>query len=589
MADRVCYPPERHYGFRCRNCSKSEFLGRRYSCWFCADYNVCGECFDANRLPEAPQHLYYHPLSVYYAYAEYQLYFGGEPFYGDHKVEQSFKCALCDERGLTTANLYKHLLQSHRSHRDHKAYLTLVNALHLADSAMGQTLSQVSGHTPPVRAPNTASVRAPPGGNNTQNDQRPQQLFEAAFNLALMVLQLDTMDSTAADFPDRCHEILQQSEALLVQHSNSRLPDMEAIESYVRVIEDQVVASMADRRQRLGGASGSHRLARLGAIGPASTTATSAIGMRAATPALVDRQTAMVRRPMARRTGEPIGMALQAAVAASSSSGKAGSVVAKQRQVPTQVKAQGCQAAKKISTVIASPLKDKRFLCSKLVGDDKANGQKWESKLLKASFIEAIFCSMLADEELIQLPSGLPWPVNFLSATQGRMPNAVEPSGNFKPNGEVLLYPVQPMELMEHFYRGLAEYKTWMANQNVPADVAADSKAIEGSVESSSSPYFPSLSDAIPHVDSASDDLESGNSNQSGNEAVGASGAPEEKASELPAEENDGDLGGFEEDEDEESCEDENGDVGEEASGSDFSESAVSQIADLIDMVMQDE
>ncbi|KRJ97493.1 uncharacterized protein LOC26534493 [Drosophila yakuba] len=580
MADLMRYPPERHYGFRCRNCSKSEFLGRRYSCWFCADYHVCGECYDANRLPEAPQHLYYHPLSVYYTYAEYQLYFGGEPFYGDHKVAQSYKCALCDERGLSTANLYKHLLQSHRTHRDHKAYLTLVNAIYLADSTMGQSLLQASGPTPSVRAPNSASARAPPGGNSSRNEQRPQQLFEAAFNLAMMVLQLDTMDSTASDFPDRCHEILQQSEALLVQHSNSRLPDIEAIESYVRVIEDQVVASMADRRRRLGGSSGSHRPVRFGAIGSASNAA-PAIGMRAATPVLVDRQTAMPRRQTTRRTGEPLGMVLQSAVAAASGSGKAGSVVAKHRQVSTQVKTQGCQATKKIPAVIVSPLKDKRFLCAKLLGDEKAKGQKWETNSLKASFIEAIFCSMLADEELIRLPSGLPWPVNFLTVTQG-MSNAVEPSGNLKPNGEVLLYPVKPVELMEKFYRGFANYKTWMGNQNVPAEMTADRRAIEGSVEGSSSP---DLND-IPYADSGSDDLESGNSNQSVNEAVDASGAPEEKASELPVEENDEDLDGLEEEE--ESCEDENGDEGEEASGSEFSESAV-MAGGLIDMVMQEE
>ncbi|KQS70609.1 uncharacterized protein LOC26526978 [Drosophila erecta] len=561
MADRMRYPPERHYGFRCRNCSKSEFLGRRYSCWFCTDYNLCGECFDANRLPEAPQHLYYHPLTVYYAYAEYQLYFGGEPFQGDHLVAQSYKCALCDERGLSTANLYKHLLQSHSTHCDHKAYLTLVNALYLADSAMGQSTSQASGRTLPVRAPNSASARPLPGGS-TRNEQRPQQLFEAAFNLALMVLQLDTIDSTAADFPERCHEILQQSEALIVQHSNSRMPEMGAIESYVRVIEDQVVASMAVRRQRLGG--------------PGSSTA-SAIGMSAGAPALVNRQTGTVRRQTARRTGEPIGMALQAAVASSSSSARTGSVVAKHRPVPTQSKAQGTQPAKKLSTVIASPLKDKRFLCSKLVWDEKANGKKWETKLLKVSFIEAIFCSMLADEELAQLPCGLPWTGNFLSATQ-EMSHAVKPSGNFKPNGEVLLYPVQPVELMANFYKGLAEYKTWMS---YPAEMTADSKAIEGSVEPTGSPFFASFND-IPSADSGSDDLESGNSNQSGNEAVDATGAPEEKASELPAEEN-----GLEEEE--ESCEDENGDEGDEASGSDFSESGVSQIIGFIDMVMQDE
>lgn len=557
MAHQMRNPPERHFGHRCENCKISDFQGRRYTCRFCAEYTLCGKCFDANHLPASPQHRYYHPMSVYYAYAEYQLYFGGEPFCGDHKVAQSYKCALCDVRGLSTAHLFMHLLQEHRDHRDHDAYLSLVNTLYIADNGMEQQVPvpQPSSQTRSTRSRNLASVR-PVAGGNTRSEQRTEQVFDSALSLALMVVQLDNMDSTAADFPERCYEILQQTETVLMQHRSSRVPDMEAIESFVRVIEDQVVTSMADRRQRLGASSSSlHRLTRIEAISPGTNTAL-AMGMRAAMPVLVDQPTTMVRRQTARRTGEPIGIALQSAVASSSRSGKAGSSsgVAK-----AQTKTQGDQPTKKVSTVITSPLKDKRFLCSKLVS---GNGQKWESKLLKATFTEAMFCSMLADEELFQPPIGLPWTANF-------MLDAVEPSGSVKPNGKLLLYPVKTKELMERFYRGLAEYKTWIGYQTEPT---AESKATELPSASTSSAYFTVLED-IPYADSGSDDLESS--------------ASEEMASDLHGEGNDDDLAGLEEDK--ESGEEENGDEDDGASDSDFSESAISQITDFIDMVIQDE
>ncbi|KMY88473.1 uncharacterized protein LOC27208569 [Drosophila simulans] len=557
MAQQMRIPPERHFGHRCVNCKISDFLGRRYTCRFCADYTLCGKCFDDNRLPDSPQHCYYHPMSVYYAFAEYELYFGGEPFRGDHKVAQSYKCALCDVRGLSTANLYRHLQQEHRTHRDHNAYMSLVNALHMADNVMEQPVPvpvpQPLSQTRSNRARNLASLRTVAGGNT-----RPEQLFNAAFNLVLLVVQLDNMDSTADDFPERCFEILQQTETVLMQHRSSRAPDTETIESFVRVVEDQVVASMADRRQRLGGFA-LPRLTRGEAIAPGANAL--AMSLRDAMPVVFDRATTMVHRPTARRAREPIGLPPKLAVSSSSGSGKAAS--SSGQKVPTQTSAQGEKSTKKMSTVIISPLKDKRFLCSKLV---RGNAQKMETKLHKATFTEAIFCSMLADEELFQPPIGLPWTANFMSG-------AVEPLSGVNPNGKLLLYPVKTKELMESFYQGLAEYKTWMGLDQT--DPTADSKATEVPVPPNSSAYF-AVFDDIPYADSGSDDLESGNSNES-----------EEMASDLLAEEDDDDL--VELEEYKESGEEENEDEGDEALDSDFSESAISQITDFIEMVIQDE
>ncbi|KRF98434.1 uncharacterized protein Dwil_GK26850 [Drosophila willistoni] len=115
-------PPERHYGYICISCNAADFPGRRYSCWICLDYHLCGPCYDANYTPHSPHHRYYHPLDVHFTLGEFQLYFGGEP-YLPQNIPQSYKCAICYEHGYANVDeLYFHLNTFHYEHVDYEDY-----------------------------------------------------------------------------------------------------------------------------------------------------------------------------------------------------------------------------------------------------------------------------------------------------------------------------------------------------------------------------------------------------------------------------------------------------------------------------------
>ncbi|KAL7739478.1 hypothetical protein ACLKA6_003926 [Drosophila palustris] len=143
------HPPERHFGYVCRKCVAGSFPGRRYACWMCIDYQLCGSCYDSGELPTSPEHKYFHPLEVHYTRAEFELYFGGEG-YVEANVPQSYKCAFCDSCGFTSVQLYRHLTDTHRGHKDYDEYLSILYTRYIADAsaARGSTVS-ASGTSAP--------------------------------------------------------------------------------------------------------------------------------------------------------------------------------------------------------------------------------------------------------------------------------------------------------------------------------------------------------------------------------------------------------------------------------------------------------
>ncbi|ALC38184.1 CG31642, partial [Drosophila busckii] len=119
---------DRHNGYVCCKCKRGNFVGRRYSCWVCLEYQLCGRCYDAGEpLPQMRQHKYFHPLDVHYTRKEYELYFAGED-YVEANAPQSLKCALCEICGLTSIQLYKHLNHEHRTHADFNDYFRILYA-----------------------------------------------------------------------------------------------------------------------------------------------------------------------------------------------------------------------------------------------------------------------------------------------------------------------------------------------------------------------------------------------------------------------------------------------------------------------------
>ncbi|XP_017048936.2 uncharacterized protein LOC108093410 [Drosophila ficusphila] len=602
---RSSQPPERHAGFQCRNCARADFPGRRYSCWICADYHVCGACFDASLLPEAPNHLYYHPLKAHYARAEYQLYFGGEPYLGEDNVAQSYKCALCEELGLTIADLHKHLQETHHAHQDHAAYLNLVQQRSVGGS---RTMAEAL----------VASV-----DSAGREDQRRRAFSVEVVDLPQLLVRLEMLDTAAADFPDRCLEILHRAYLMRAQNSSE---DAERVETYVGIIEEEVAASMAERQRRLGRTPGSHRLVRSGVVLPGPNR-TAAVGRRPATPSLAARPVLMARRPiMGSGNAHPIGAAgapqrsgrtaVHTRTILSSSRTphvdqeracwkflRPGMMGTRYQQVPVPVKALGCQPTEKIQPVdCASAFSDTRFLCSKLLRGGKSSGD--QEQWLKAGFIEALFCSMLADEELIQLPRGLLWTVRNLTAKGGKC-SAIESPAESHAINEQSRKPQQPASNeMERFYKGLDQYKAWMSSRNTLMQQPVNRQTVQNWEEASTStglqpsaPCFAHLNPGdIPYADSDSDDGESGvhtSGNSSQNErAPGSAGLAEQRDESHPVnrellDEAAGENGA----EDSVELEEDGDDIDEEdeASESDFSETTIAQITDYINMIMQDE
>ncbi|XP_041673635.1 uncharacterized protein LOC108113453 isoform X2 [Drosophila eugracilis] len=489
MANLQRQPPERHFNFVCRNCSKADFLGRRYSCWVCANYHVCGACFDDIRLPEALQHLYYHPLKVHYDRAEYELYFAGEPYSGEDQVVQSYKCALCQENGLSTTDLYRHLLQTHQNEPDHSAYISMVYTHYLAGNTRERLLQ--------------CSRTIGPRSDSTRK-QRSRNFEAGVVNLAQLREQLEAMDSNATDFPQRCYEILHRAYYLRAQQSTTSMEELAMVENYLGDIESGVANIIAERQLRQGRSFRPTTLSRRGAIWPGSNAA-SAVEMRLGTPSRTPRAAALLvvpRRPIVTRAdgAEPFQRVVNRNCTASRPSvsppfdqGKTlsvdlGRTVVAVRDRPTlPVKAQGIPLTKKGLSSGNLAFKDSRFLCAKLVRAKSSNAEEWNSKLLKTSFIEAIFCSMLADEELIQLPRSLLWT-------------------HLKP----MLH--QPSDEMKRLYKDFDEYKSWILNHTIQNRGGTSTlTAVRSGWNSISTAYFVDPTDIlILKVVSESDGEESG-------------------------------------------------------------------------------
>ncbi|XP_068151128.1 uncharacterized protein [Drosophila tropicalis] len=138
-------PPERHYGHLCLNCNAVDFPGRRYACWICLDYQLCGPCYDANRTPHSPHHRYYHPLDVHYTLSEYRLYFGNEP-YSPENIPQSYKCGICYEHGYGSAEeLYYHLHSIHSEHVDYEDYSGILIQRRAIEASVNDMLNPPRG------------------------------------------------------------------------------------------------------------------------------------------------------------------------------------------------------------------------------------------------------------------------------------------------------------------------------------------------------------------------------------------------------------------------------------------------------------
>ncbi|XP_017097091.3 uncharacterized protein [Drosophila bipectinata] len=438
MASSLPEPPERHFGYECRRCRVSDFGGRRYSCWICPNFDVCGECYDAGQIPLTRHHLYYHPLEAHFDRREFRVYFEGEAYGSDMQALQSYKCALCDMRGMSGADLYRHLLQSHRDHQDYSSYIAMVYSHYLKHNSLGpcnaaETPSRST--TSQMLRRGTGSYRPPTGSGVRKSTIRtPTAGSVDIVNLLRSIPEM--LDPHNDDLPYKCMEVVNTIGTLRAQQNAcTRAEEAAAIGSYVRVLEQEILSRMSEWRQLREGrsSSGGQLMRRRSGLIPGSS-ASSAVSMAAA---VRGRPSSATPSPLstsehARRYMDVWPAATRpfrlppSAVAANQEFREALAQSAKSKSGETSKEV---VVAKKISPPVKKVV-DPRFLCPKLLANDKKAGSSdSKTKQLKANFIQAILCSMLADDDLVSMPCGLPHPINdpyFVEASAGFGGNRLE-------------------------------------------------------------------------------------------------------------------------------------------------------------------
>lgn len=452
MASSLPEPPERHFGYECRRCRVSDFGGRRYSCWICPNFDVCGACYDAEQIPLTRHHLYYHPLEAHFDRAEFRLYFEGEAYGSDMQALQSYKCALCDARGMSGSDLYRHLLQSHRDHQDRASYISMVYAHYLTENSLGPCFASEtpSLSTTPQMIRRGSDTYRPQYGSGSSSGTGTRKMYSRSLSTASLDLVYllrnipELLDPHSPDLPSKCLEVMHQLGTLRAhQNACTRAEDAATLESYIRAIEQEIISRMAEWRQwRHGrGSSTGPLMRRRSGLIPGSS-ASSAVSMAAAvrrpstpTPSPSSTPEHGSRRYMDVWPSTGRTFFVSPSTAASNLEFRDAFV--------QSVKAKGCEnlkdvvVVKKNLSLCKKPVKDPRFLCPKLLANDMKSGcSDSNTKMLRANFIQAILCSMMADKELISLPFGLPNPINgghsfVADGGFGGMGNAMENSQGF--------------------------------------------------------------------------------------------------------------------------------------------------------------
>lgn len=98
-------------GVSCDSCRKNNFMGLRYKCLVCFDYDLCSTCYEAGLT--SSRHTVDHPMQCILVRSDYDLYYSGEAI--NSEQPQSLTCPFCGGLGYTEATLLDHVTADHSS------------------------------------------------------------------------------------------------------------------------------------------------------------------------------------------------------------------------------------------------------------------------------------------------------------------------------------------------------------------------------------------------------------------------------------------------------------------------------------------
>ncbi len=114
-------------GIRCDKCLEWNFVGNRFKCLVCEDFDLCNECrekftttpnnnslTESTNLQDANNHSHTHPMQITLTHLDFESFHSN---YDVYFMNKSFTCPYCVDSSFDVNSLCKHLASTHSQTR----------------------------------------------------------------------------------------------------------------------------------------------------------------------------------------------------------------------------------------------------------------------------------------------------------------------------------------------------------------------------------------------------------------------------------------------------------------------------------------